>query len=51
MPSEETKEVINKVLEVSRAAFHYAWIPAIIYVGFTRSNPTPSLIKLLSPLA
>ena len=37
-------------------AVHYAWIPFIIYVGYTRSNPQPSLIKcvhaycaLLSP--
>ena len=24
---------------------HYGWIPFIIYVGYTRSNPQPSLIK------
>ncbi|KAJ7231185.1 hypothetical protein C8J57DRAFT_1092007 [Mycena rebaudengoi] len=24
---------------------HYGWIPLIIYVGFMRSNPQPSLIK------
>ncbi|KAJ6466669.1 mitochondrial import receptor subunit TOM7 [Mycena vitilis] len=51
MPSEETKERIVKVIEVGRSVLHYGWIPFIIYVGFTRSNPQPSLIKLISPLA
>ncbi|TFK20362.1 Tom7-domain-containing protein [Coprinopsis marcescibilis] len=51
MPSEETKERITKVIELSRTVIHYGWIPFIIYVGFTRSNPQPSLIKLISPLA
>ncbi|KAF9008579.1 Tom7-domain-containing protein [Hymenopellis radicata] len=51
MPSEDTKEIINKVVELSRTAVHWGWIPLIIYVGFTRSNPQPSLIKLISPLA
>ena len=27
---------------------HYGWIPFIIYVGYTRSNPQPSLIKCVS---
>ncbi|KNZ77219.1 hypothetical protein J132_06214, partial [Termitomyces sp. J132] len=27
---------------------HYGWIPLIIYVGFTRSNPQPSLIKCVT---
>ncbi|KAK0190577.1 mitochondrial import receptor subunit TOM7 [Armillaria mellea] len=51
MPSEDTKETIAKIVELGRTALHYGWIPLIIYVGFTRSNPQPSLIKLISPLA
>jgi len=51
MPSEDTKEVIAKAVEIGRTVLHYGWIPLIIYVGFTRSNPQPSLIKLISPLA
>ncbi|KAI3610380.1 tom complex component, partial [Moniliophthora roreri] len=51
MPSEDTKERIAKVVDVARTVMHYGWIPFIIYVGFTRSNPQPSLIKLISPLA
>ncbi|KAL5527750.1 hypothetical protein ACEPAG_6551 [Sanghuangporus baumii] len=50
-PSEETKERIAKVIDVGHTAMQYGWIPFIIYVGYTRSNPQPSLIKLLSPLA
>ncbi|KDQ64428.1 hypothetical protein JAAARDRAFT_118863 [Jaapia argillacea MUCL 33604] len=45
MPSEETKERIVKVVEIGRTVLHYGWIPLIIYVGYTRSNPQPSLIK------
>ncbi|KZT24577.1 hypothetical protein NEOLEDRAFT_1179252 [Neolentinus lepideus HHB14362 ss-1] len=51
MPSEETKESLIKVVEVGRTILHYGWIPLIIYVGYTRSTPQPSLIKLISPLA
>lgn len=28
-----------------QTVIHYGWIPFIIYVGYTRSNPQPSLIK------
>lgn len=28
-----------------QTAVHYFWIPYIIYLGYTRSNPQPSLIK------
>ncbi|EKM59270.1 uncharacterized protein PHACADRAFT_113754, partial [Phanerochaete carnosa HHB-10118-sp] len=45
MPSEETKERIIKAVDLARTVVHYAWIPLIIYVGYTRSNPQPSLIK------
>ncbi|KAJ4479260.1 hypothetical protein J3R30DRAFT_3371644 [Lentinula aciculospora] len=31
----------------NQTILHYAWIPMIIYVGFTRSNPQPSLIKCM----
>lgn len=29
----------------SQTVLQYGWIPLIIYVGYTRSNPQPSLIK------
>lgn len=36
------------VLSFSQTVLHYGWIPFIIYVGFTRSNPQPSLIKCVT---
>ncbi|KAJ7202494.1 TOM7 family-domain-containing protein [Mycena rebaudengoi] len=39
------QERIVKVVEIGHTVLHYGWIPLIIYVGFTRSNPQPSLIK------
>jgi len=49
--SEETKERISRVIDISRVAVHYGYLPLIIYLGYTRSVPRPSLIKLFSPLA
>ncbi|KIM68959.1 hypothetical protein SCLCIDRAFT_105264 [Scleroderma citrinum Foug A] len=48
MPSEETKERITKVVDVARTVLHYGWIPLIIYIGYTRSSPQPTLIKCVS---
>ncbi|KAI1342657.1 TOM7 family-domain-containing protein [Xylariaceae sp. FL0016] len=49
--SEESKERIGKLIEVSRVAIHYGYLPLILYLGYTRSDPRPSVIKLLSPLS
>ncbi|PYH98918.1 Tom7-domain-containing protein [Aspergillus ellipticus CBS 707.79] len=49
--SEETKERISKVIDVSRVAIHYGYLPLIVYLGYTYSEPRPSLFKLFSPLA
>ncbi|KAK3944144.1 TOM7 family-domain-containing protein [Diplogelasinospora grovesii] len=49
--SEESKERIGKIIEVSRIAIHYGWLPLIVYLGYTRSDPRPSIIRLLSPLS
>ncbi|PVG03513.1 hypothetical protein CPB86DRAFT_748786 [Serendipita vermifera] len=51
MPSEETKERIVRIIDFSRTMLHYLWVPLIIYTGYTRSSPRPTLIKLISPLA
>ncbi|KAF9378577.1 hypothetical protein CPB97_009486 [Podila verticillata] len=48
---EETKEKILKVTEVVKTVVHYGFIPFVIYLGFTRSDPKPSLIRLILPLA
>ncbi|KAI5804060.1 mitochondrial outer membrane translocase complex, subunitt Tom7 [Peziza echinospora] len=49
--SEESKERITRLIDVGRIAVHYGYIPLILYLGYTRSNPKPALIRLISPLA
>ncbi|KAG6017655.1 hypothetical protein E4U54_005463 [Claviceps lovelessii] len=49
--SEESKERIAKLIDVSRVAIHYGYLPLILYLGYTRSDPRPSIIRLLSPLS
>lgn len=49
--SEESKERIGKLIEVARVAIHYGYLPMILYLGYTRSEPRPSLHRLLSPLS
>ncbi|EPQ31933.1 uncharacterized protein PFL1_00132 [Pseudozyma flocculosa PF-1] len=49
--SEDTKERLVKVVDITKTVLHYGWVPFVLYVGFTRSTPQPSLIKLISPLA
>jgi len=39
------QERIARVIDVSRIAIHYGYLPLIIYLGYTRSNPRPSLIR------
>ncbi|OOF91074.1 hypothetical protein ASPCADRAFT_9873 [Aspergillus carbonarius ITEM 5010] len=43
--SEETKERISKVVDISRVAIHYGYLPLIVYLGYTYSEPKPSLFK------
>lgn len=49
--SEETKERIGIVIDISRVIIHYGYLPLIVYLGYTYSEPRPSLIRLFSPLA
>ncbi|CAI7591251.1 Tom7-domain-containing protein [Penicillium manginii] len=43
--SEETKERVSKVIDISRVAIHYGYLPLIIYLGYSYSEPKPSLFK------
>ncbi|KAL8371708.1 hypothetical protein RB595_001491 [Gaeumannomyces hyphopodioides] len=43
--SEESKERIGKLIDVSRVVIHYGYLPLILYLGYTRSEPRPSVIK------
>ncbi|KAF2652118.1 Tom7-domain-containing protein [Lophiostoma macrostomum CBS 122681] len=49
--SEESKERIARIIDVSRIAIHYGYLPLILYLGYSKSVPKPSLIRLFSPLA
>ncbi|RKO96845.1 hypothetical protein CXG81DRAFT_26749 [Caulochytrium protostelioides] len=48
---EKTRERLNSVMELTRKSLHIAFIPLIIYLGYTNSVPRPSLFRLISPLA
>ncbi|KAI1447139.1 TOM7 family-domain-containing protein [Annulohypoxylon stygium] len=43
--SEESKERIGKIIEIGRVAMHYGYLPLILYLGYTRSDPRPSVIR------
>ncbi|KAK9798371.1 putative Tom7-domain-containing protein [Seiridium cardinale] len=43
--SEESKERIGKLIDVGRVAMHYGYLPLILYLGYTRSVPRPSVIR------
>ncbi|KAF6819754.1 tom7 family protein [Colletotrichum sojae] len=43
--SEETKERIGKIIEISRIAIHYGYLPLVLYLGYTRSEPRPPFIR------
>ncbi|KAF3035635.1 hypothetical protein E8E11_003123 [Didymella keratinophila] len=44
-------ERIARIIDVSRVAIHYGYLPLILYLGYSQSQPKPSLIRLFSPLA
>ncbi|WQF79776.1 Putative mitochondrial import receptor subunit TOM7 [Colletotrichum destructivum] len=44
--SEESKERIGKIIEISRIAIHYGYLPLVLYLGYTRSEPRPPFIRL-----
>ncbi|KAK1780737.1 TOM7 family-domain-containing protein [Copromyces sp. CBS 386.78] len=44
--SEESKERIGKLIDISRVVVHYGYLPLILYLGYTRSVPKPSVIRL-----
>ncbi|KAI8805564.1 hypothetical protein BJ742DRAFT_820064 [Cladochytrium replicatum] len=48
---EETRERIYKLFDFTKRVVHIGFIPLIIFLGYTRSVPRPSLIRLISPLS
>lgn len=43
--SDEMRERIAAIIEFSRVTLHYTYIPLIVYLGYTRSNPKPDLLR------
>ncbi|KAF9881172.1 hypothetical protein CkaCkLH20_01322 [Colletotrichum karsti] len=43
--SEESKERIGKIIEISKIAIHYGYLPLVLYLGYTRSEPRPPFIR------
>jgi len=39
------QERIGRIIDVSRVAIHYGYLPLILYLGYSRSEPKPSLIR------
>ncbi|EDO16698.1 hypothetical protein Kpol_1003p3 [Vanderwaltozyma polyspora DSM 70294] len=48
--SDESKERISKVWNMTHTIAHYGWIPFILYLGWTHTANKPNLFNLLSPL-
>jgi import receptor subunit TOM7 len=39
------QERITRIIDVSRVAIHYGYLPLILYIGYSQSQPKPSLIR------
>lgn len=44
------QERIARIIDVSRVAIHYGYLPLILYLGYSQSQPKPSLIRYNVPL-
>jgi len=40
-----SQERIVRIIDVSRVAIHYGYLPLILYLGYSQSQPKPSLIR------
>jgi import receptor subunit TOM7 len=41
----QLQERIARIIDVSRVAIHYGYLPLILYLGYSQSQPKPSLIR------
>ena len=41
----QQQERIARIIDVSRVAIHYGYLPLILYLGYSQSQPKPSLIR------
>ncbi|ODV90300.1 hypothetical protein CANCADRAFT_37012 [Tortispora caseinolytica NRRL Y-17796] len=47
--SEETRERLARLWDLSRIAIHYGWVPFVLYLGWRGSASKPNLFRILSP--
>ncbi|AGO14161.1 AaceriAER365Wp [[Ashbya] aceris (nom. inval.)] len=48
--SDESKERISKILDLTQTVARYGWLPFILYMGWSHTANSPNLLNLLSPL-
>ncbi|CCE91332.1 Tom7p TDEL_0C04430 [Torulaspora delbrueckii] len=48
--SDESKERISKIVNMTHTVAHYGWIPFILYLGWAHTANRPNVLNLLSPL-
>jgi import receptor subunit TOM7 len=44
------QERIARIIDVSRVAIHYGYLPLILYLGYSQSQPKPSLIRYVTAI-
>ncbi|KAL1877608.1 hypothetical protein VTK73DRAFT_8432 [Phialemonium thermophilum] len=49
--SEESKERIGKIIEISRVAIHYGYLPLILYLGTMPPVVVAAIVKTQESLA
>ncbi|EGW29972.1 uncharacterized protein SPAPADRAFT_63594 [Spathaspora passalidarum NRRL Y-27907] len=47
--SDESKERIIKILDVTKTIAHFGFIPFVLYLGWSSTSNKPSIFNLLSP--
>ena len=45
------KPAAEKVLARAKTAVYYGWIPLIVVLGMTTTEPAPSLLQFINPIA
>lgn len=48
--SDESKERISKIVNMTHTVAHYGWLPFILYLGWANTANKPNVLNLLSPL-
>ena len=43
--ADSKQERIARIIDISRVAIHYGYLPLILYLGYSQSVPKPSLIR------